>query len=119
MIPPPDLVNRPTPSDLPDLYLKDRSSVSLLLLSVCLIAVCAIVYELVIAALSSYLLGNSIYQFSITIGLFMSSMGIGSFLSKYFTLLLSMCFSVSIKLKCSAYTDSSLIVTVAFFQISS
>ena len=84
MIPPPDLVNRPTPSDLPDLYLKDRSSVSLLLLSVCLIAVCAIVYELVIAALSSYLLGNSIYQFSITIGLFMSSMGIGSFLSKYF-----------------------------------
>jgi len=84
MISPPNLANRPDPSDLPDLYLKDRSSVSLLLLSVCLIAVCAIVYELVIAALSSYLLGNSIYQFSITVGLFMSSMGIGSFLSKYF-----------------------------------
>ncbi len=61
-----------------------RPSDSLLLISVCMIAACAIVYELVIATLSSYLLGNSIHQFSITVGLFMSSMGFGSFLSKYF-----------------------------------
>ena len=61
-----------------------RPSDSLLLISVCMIAACAIVYELVIATLASYLLGNSIHQFSITVGLFMSSMGFGSFLSKYF-----------------------------------
>jgi len=56
-----------------------------LLFSVCLIATCAIIYELIIATVSSYLLGNSIYQFSITIGLFMSSMGFGSYLSRYFS----------------------------------
>ena len=56
-----------------------------LLFSVCLIATCAIIYELIIATVSSYLLGNSIYQFSVTIGLFMSSMGFGSYLSRYFS----------------------------------
>ncbi|HIC19786.1 TPA: polyamine aminopropyltransferase, partial [Candidatus Poribacteria bacterium] len=56
-----------------------------LLFSVCLIATCAIIYELIIAAVSSYLLGNSVYQFSVTIGLFMSSMGLGSYLSRYFS----------------------------------
>ena len=61
-----------------------RSAHLVLLVSVCLIAMCAIIYELVIAAISSYLLGDSIYQFSITIGLFMSSMGLGSFLSRFF-----------------------------------
>ena len=57
----------------------------ILLLSISIIAICAIVYELGIGSLSSYLLGNSIYQFSITIGLFMTAMGIGSYLSKYVT----------------------------------
>ena len=55
----------------------------LLLLAVMAAAACAIVYELIIAAVSSYLLGNTVHQFSITIGLFMFSMGVGSFLSKY------------------------------------
>ncbi len=48
------------------------------------IAVCGIVYELLIASTSSYLLGDSIWQFSITIGLFMSAMGLGSYLSQHF-----------------------------------
>ena len=61
-----------------------RRGVTILLLSVCVAASCAIIYEIIIASISSYLLGNSIYHFSITIGLFMSSMGLGSFLSKYF-----------------------------------
>ncbi len=55
----------------------------LLLFAVMAAAACAIVYELIIAAVSSYLLGNTVHQFSITIGLFMFSMGVGSFLSKY------------------------------------
>ena len=48
-----------------------------------MVALCGIAYELIIAAVSSYLLGNSITQFSITIGLFMFAMGIGSYLTKF------------------------------------
>lgn len=55
----------------------------LLLMSIMVVALCGIVYELIIGAISSYLLGNSVYQFSLTIGFFMFAMGIGSLLSKY------------------------------------
>lgn len=41
-------------------------------------------YELIISAVSSYLLGNSMLQYSVTIGLYMSALGIGSYLSRYF-----------------------------------
>jgi spermidine synthase len=54
-----------------------------LLFATLLIAICSIVYELIIGGLSSYLLGNSVTQFSITIGLYLFAMGIGSFVSKY------------------------------------
>ncbi|MBU6174864.1 MAG: polyamine aminopropyltransferase, partial [Planctomycetes bacterium] len=60
-----------------------KSQTSWLLFSVLIVALCGIAYELIIAAVSSYLLGNSVAQFSITIGLFMFSMGIGSYLSKF------------------------------------
>ncbi|NDV65754.1 polyamine aminopropyltransferase [Bacteroides sp. 224] len=54
-----------------------------LLFTTLLISICSIVYELIIGSLSSYLLGNSITQFSITIGLYLFAMGIGSYVSKY------------------------------------
>lgn len=54
-----------------------------LLFSIFLIAVCGIVYELLAGTISSYLIGDSVYQFSLVIGLFMSSMGLGSFLSRF------------------------------------
>jgi spermidine synthase len=41
------------------------------------------VYELIISAVSSYLVGDSTLQYSVTIGLYMFAMGVGSFLSKY------------------------------------
>lgn len=41
------------------------------------------VYELVAGTLASYLLGDSVTQFSTVIGVYLFSMGIGSFLSKY------------------------------------
>lgn len=44
---------------------------------------CSMIYELLISSVSSYLLGDSISQFSITIGLYMCAMGLGSYLSKY------------------------------------
>ncbi len=56
--------------------------VVVLLVSIIFVALCGIAYELIIAAASSYLLGNSVYQFSLTIGFFMFAMGIGSFLSR-------------------------------------
>lgn len=61
-----------------------RTQLTVLMLSVLVVALCGIAYELIIAAVSSYLLGNSVYQFSITIGLFMFAMGVGSFLTKRF-----------------------------------
>lgn len=54
-----------------------------LLASIAIVALCGIVYELIIGTVSSYLLGNSVYQFSITIGFFMCAMGLGSYLSKF------------------------------------
>ncbi len=54
-----------------------------LLVSISIVALCGIVYELIIGTVSSYLLGNSVYQFSLTIGFFMFAMGVGSYLSKF------------------------------------
>ncbi len=53
-----------------------------LFVSVFIIAICGLIYELIVGALSSYLWGNSVTHFSITIGLFMSAMGVGAFASK-------------------------------------
>lgn len=55
----------------------------LLLITTLLISICSIIYELLISSISSYLQGDSVLQFSITIGLYMSAMGIGSYISKY------------------------------------
>ncbi len=54
----------------------------ILLISILIVALCGIAYELIIGTVSSYLLGNSVYQFSLTIGLFMFAMGVGAYLSK-------------------------------------
>lgn len=56
---------------------------ALLLASVFVIATCGLVYELVAGTLASYLLGDSVTQFSIIIGVYLFSMGIGSYLSKF------------------------------------
>ncbi|WP_461790831.1 polyamine aminopropyltransferase [Pedobacter sp.] len=56
----------------------------LLLLSVFVVATCGLIYELIAGTLASYLLGDSVTQFSTIIGLYLFSMGIGSWLSKYF-----------------------------------
>jgi spermidine synthase len=55
----------------------------LLFLSVLLIAACGLIYELVAGTLASYLLGDSVFQFSTVIGSYLFAMGIGSFLSRF------------------------------------
>lgn len=55
----------------------------LLLGSVFVVAACGLVYELVAGALGSYLLGDAVTQFSLVIGVFLSAMGVGSWLSRF------------------------------------
>ena len=59
------------------------SKVPILLTSVLIIAICGILYELLISTISSYFQGSSILHFSLVIGLFLSFMGVGSYLSRY------------------------------------
>ena len=63
-----------------------NSAQLLLLLAVFVIATCGLIYELVAGTLASYLLGDSVTQFSTIIGVYLFSMGIGSYLSRFFDL---------------------------------
>lgn len=56
-----------------------------LFVSVLAIAACGLIYELVASALASYLLGDSVLQFSTVIGTYLFAMGVGSWLSRYLT----------------------------------
>jgi spermidine synthase len=55
-----------------------------LLASVFVVAACGLVYELAAGALASYLLGDSVLQFSTVIGTYLFAMGVGSWLSRFF-----------------------------------
>ena len=55
----------------------------LLFISVLLVAACGLIYELVAGTLASYLVGDSVFQFSTIIGTYLFAMGIGSALSRY------------------------------------
>jgi spermidine synthase len=54
-----------------------------LLFSVFVIAACGLLYELAAGALASYLLGDSILQFSTIIGTYLFAMGLGSYASRF------------------------------------
>ena len=54
-------------------------------LTVLVIASCGLVYELVAGTLASYLLGDSITQFSLVIGIYLTAMGLGAYLTKFVT----------------------------------
>src|SRR5262245_1338241 len=55
----------------------------ILFLNVLLIAMCGLVYELLAGTLASYVLGDSVTQFSLIIGLYLFAMGIGAWLSRF------------------------------------
>ncbi|MCC6329154.1 MAG: polyamine aminopropyltransferase [Acidobacteria bacterium] len=55
----------------------------LLFLNVIIIATCGLIYELLAATVSSYVLGDSVTQFSFIIGVYLSAMGLGSYLSRF------------------------------------
>jgi spermidine synthase len=54
-----------------------------LYINVFVVATCGLVYELLAGTLGSYLLGDSVTQFSLVIGLYLSAMGVGAWLSRY------------------------------------
>lgn len=55
----------------------------LLFLNVLIIATCGLVYELLAGTLASYVLGDSVTQFSLIIGIYLFAMGVGSWLSRF------------------------------------
>lgn len=57
----------------------------ILLFSVVVIATCGLIYELIAGTVASYLLGDSVTQFSTIIGCYLFAMGVGSWLSRYVT----------------------------------
>jgi spermidine synthase len=55
----------------------------LLFLNILVIAACGLVYELLAGTVASYVLGDSVTQFSLIIGLYLSALGIGAWLSRF------------------------------------
>ena len=55
----------------------------ILFLNVLIIATCGLVYELLAGTLASYVLGDSVTQFSLIIGIYLFSMGVGAWLSRF------------------------------------
>ncbi len=61
----------------------NRAPLFLLYLNVLVIATCGLIYELLAGTLASYLLGDSVTQFSLVIGVYLSALGVGAWLSRY------------------------------------
>ena len=73
-----------SPATAPDAPSRIRPAEVALLASVFVVAACGLVYELAAGALASYLLGDSVLQFSTIIGTYLFAMGVGSYLSRFF-----------------------------------
>lgn len=56
---------------------------TIVIFSVFVAGLCSLVYELLISTTASYFLGDSVQQFSVTIGLYLASMGLGSYVSRF------------------------------------
>ena len=61
----------------------DTTRQRVLLVNVLVVAVCALVYELLCGTLASYLLGDAVLQFSLVLGTYLFAMGVGAWASKW------------------------------------
>jgi len=61
--------------------MKNRTPI--LFLNVLIIAACGLIYELLASTVASYVLGDSVTQFSLIIGLYLSALGVGAWVSKF------------------------------------
>jgi spermidine synthase len=55
----------------------------ILFLNVLVIAACGLIYELLAGTVASYVLGDSVTQFSLIIGIYLSALGAGAWLSRF------------------------------------
>jgi len=55
----------------------------LLFLNVLVVATCGLIYELVAGTVASFVLGDSVRQFSLCIGVYLFALGMGAWLSRY------------------------------------
>lgn len=70
----------------------NRAPLFLLYLNVLVIATCGLIYELLAGTLASYVLGDSVTQFSLVIGVYLSALGVGAWLSGFVRHGLARCF---------------------------
>ncbi|MFO0819217.1 MAG: polyamine aminopropyltransferase [Pirellulales bacterium] len=70
----------------------NRAPLFLLYVNVLVVATCGLVYELLAGTLASYVLGDSVTQFSLVIGVYLSALGVGAWLSKFVVEGLARCF---------------------------
>jgi spermidine synthase len=63
--------------------LRASAPTAALLASAFVVATCGLIYELLASTLASYLLGDSVTQFSTVIGAYLFAMGVGSWVSRY------------------------------------
>src|SRR5205809_4595263 len=54
-----------------------------LFINVLIVSACGLVYELLAGTLASYVLGDSVTQFSVIIGIYLSALGAGAWLSRF------------------------------------
>src|SRR5258706_6381733 len=64
----------------------------ILFLHVLIIATCGLIYELIAGTLASYVLGDSVTQFSLIIGIYLFALGAGAWLSRFVDKNLARCF---------------------------
>eukprot|EP00913_Durusdinium_trenchii_P028398 g26626.t1 len=61
----------------------NRAPSFLLYINVLVVATCGLIYELLAGTLASYVLGDSVTQFSFIIGTYLSALGVGAWLSRF------------------------------------
>jgi spermidine synthase len=61
----------------------NRAPLFLLYINVLVVATCGLIYELLAGTLASYVLGDSVTQFSLVIGVYLSALGVGAWLSRF------------------------------------
>ena len=70
----------------------NHAPLALLYLNVFVIATCGLIYELLAGTLASYVLGDSVTQFSLIIGVYLSALGAGAWISRFVKKGLARCF---------------------------
>ncbi len=70
----------------------NRAPLFLLYLNVLVIATCGLIYELLAGTLASYVLGDSVTQFSFVIGVYLFALGVGAWISQFIVDGVARCF---------------------------